>query len=88
MDKIKPFLWLHIKKCGGTSMREALIPYYKETNRKEALPFIALPKDEWNDALNNYRIPLGKYDFKRMLFAKRFLYSEEEFSYSTLLKIG
>ncbi|MFB6257055.1 MAG: sulfotransferase family 2 domain-containing protein, partial [Flavobacteriales bacterium] len=27
-----------------------------------------------------YRLPLGEYDYKRMLFAKHFLYSEEEFA--------
>lgn len=42
--------------------------------------FVALPRTEWNDVLNNYRIPLGEYDYKRMLFAKEFLYTEAEFN--------
>ncbi len=41
--------------------------------------FIALPRNQWNDVLNNYRIPLGEYDYKRMLFANKFLYTKEEF---------
>ena len=74
------FFWLHIKKCGGQSFRDSFSPIYVQTNRsKNPKPFIALPRDQWNDNLNNYRIPLGEYDYKRMLFAKKFLYSKEEF---------
>lgn len=74
------FFWLHIKKCGGQSFRDSFSPHYIQTNRSmNPKPFIALPRDQWNDTLNNYRIPLGEYDYKRMLFAKKFLYSEEEF---------
>jgi hypothetical protein len=73
------FFWLHIKKVAGNSIREALKGHYIQTDRINPKPFIALPKEEWNDNLNNYRIPLGEYDFKRMLFAKTFLYSETEF---------
>lgn len=76
-----PFLWLHIKKCGGQSFRESFTPPYVQTDRlKNPKPFIATPKCEWNDVLNNYRIPLGEYDNKRMLFAKQFLYTEDEFA--------
>lgn len=72
--------WLHIKKCGGESFRETLSPFYVQTKRVgRFLPFVALPKEEWNDALNNYRMPLGPYDYKRMQFARKFLYSEKEF---------
>ncbi len=75
-----PFFWLHIKKCGGESFRETFTPPYVQTDRvNNPKPFIALPKNEWNDALNNFRIPLGEYDNKRMLFAKKYLYSEQEF---------
>lgn len=75
------FFWLHIKKSGGQSFRKTFSPYYVETDRTQNYkPFIALPKEEWNDALNNYRIPLGEYDYRRMLFAQKFLYSEEEFN--------
>lgn len=75
------FFWLHIKKCGGTSFRETFTPPYVLTKRKwaDSQPFISRPKAEWNDILNNYKIPLGVYDNRRMLFAKEFLYEEEEF---------
>jgi len=72
------FFWLHIKKAGGTSMRQALGEAYPQVDRKHPQPFISLPKEYWNDNLNNYRVPLGKYDFRRALFAKRFLYTPKE----------
>lgn len=75
----QPFFWLHIKKCGGQSLRKAISPPYKQTDRKKTQCFSELPKEEWNDAINNYRLRLGYFDFKRMLFAKRYLYPEEEF---------
>jgi hypothetical protein len=71
------FLWLHIKKAAGQSVREALSDVYVQTDRSLATPFVALPKKEWNDNLNNYRVPLGRYDYRRLLFAKRFLFSEQ-----------
>jgi hypothetical protein len=75
------FFWLHIKKAGGESFRKSFTPPYVQTERRHNFkPFIALPREQWNDALNNYRIPLGDYDYKRMLFAKRFLYTETEFA--------
>jgi hypothetical protein len=70
------FLWLHIKKAAGQSVRKALSDVYVETNRSRPTPFIALPRAEWNDNLNNFRIHLGEYDFRRTLFAKRFLFPE------------
>lgn len=73
------FFYLHIKKAGGQSMRSFLKDVYRETNRFNPKPFIALPKEEWNDNLNNYRIPLGEFTFQRTLFAKKFLYSQNEF---------
>jgi len=74
---VRKFFWLHIKKVAGTSIRKALDDVYVQTFQPTA--FIALPKEQWNDNLNNFRIPLGEYDFRRMLFAKRFLYSQDEF---------
>lgn len=76
------FFWLHIKKCGGTSFRESFTPPYVLTKRKstDSQPFISRPKTEWNDILNNYRIPLGEFNNRRMLFAKRYLYRDEEFN--------
>ena len=70
------FLWLHIKKAAGQSVRKALSDVYVETSRSRPTPFIALPRREWNDNLNNYRIPLGEYDYRRMLFAKQYLFPE------------
>lgn len=76
---MRKFFWLHIKKVAGTSIRKALDDVYVQTNRFQPTAFIALPKEQWNDNLNNFRVPLGEYDFRRMLFAKRFLYSQDEF---------
>lgn len=76
----RPFIWLHIRKAGGTSLRDALGDAYVQVDRfATPTPFVALPKAAWNDNLNNYRVPLGPYEWKRMLFAKKFLYREEEF---------
>lgn len=74
---VAPFFWLHVKKAGGTTVRAMLGEHYVQTNRSIPTPFVALPKLEWNDALNNHRLPLGEYDFRRTLFAKRFLYGAE-----------
>lgn len=81
MNKYKPFFWLHIKKCGGESFRKTFTPPYVQTERVlNPKPFIAIPKREWNDLLNTFKVPLGEYDYKRTLFAKTFLYSKKEFS--------
>lgn len=71
------FIWLHIKKSAGQSIRRALGEVYIETDRSTPSPFIALDKSEWNDNLNNYRVPLGGYEYRRMLFASRFLFPNE-----------
>jgi hypothetical protein len=76
----REFFWLHIKKGGGQSFRKTFTPPYVQTDRRNPKPFCALPREEWNDALNNFRLPLGEYDYRRTLFAKKFLYSEAEFS--------
>lgn len=73
------FFWLHIKKASGQSMRAGLSDVYVQTDRAHTKPFIALPKEQWNDAINNYRVPLGEYDFHRMQFVQKFLYTQEEF---------
>jgi len=81
MSAENSFFWLHIKKCGGESFRKTFTPPYVQTERiKNPKPFIATPKSEWNDLLNTFKIPLGEYDFKRMLFAKKFLYSGDVFN--------
>lgn len=77
----RPYIWLHIKKAGGTSLRVALGDTYCHVDRQSnPIPFVALPKDYWNDNLNFYRMPLGDYEFRRMLFARNYLYPEPEFS--------
>ncbi len=74
------FFWLHIKKCGGQSFRKSCTPPYVQTSRARNIkPFIAAPAEEWNDVLNNYRVPLGEYDFTRMRFARDYLYTERAF---------
>jgi hypothetical protein len=75
---MKDYLWIHIKKCAGTSIKKMLGNYYHQVEEL-GLPFIAYEKKYWNDVLNDYRVCLGPYNFKRMLFAKKFLYEEEEF---------
>lgn len=74
----KEFFWLHIKKSAGESTRKLLCPYYKEVDReKNPSCFIQANKEHYNDILNNYRVPLGEYQFRRVLFAKKFLYPGE-----------
>jgi hypothetical protein len=80
MNKIlpSPFFWLHIKKAAGMTTRSLLQPHYTQVQRTD-LPGCYKMHDpvEWNDVLNNYRIPLGHYQFRRCLFAKEYLYSEK-----------
>lgn len=72
------FFWLHIKKAAGNSTRKLLSPYYKQVSRaQKPFTFIQAKPEEYNDVLNNYRIVLGDYQFKRTLFAKEFLYPNE-----------
>lgn len=72
------FFWLHIKKSAGITTRKLLQPYYVEVDRsKKPKNFIAASPDEYNDILNNYRVVLGEYQFRRALFAKRYLYKEK-----------
>lgn len=71
------FFWLHIKKCGGGSVRRALAPDYTLAPRgARPVNFIQSTPDLWNDILNNFRVPLGDYQFRRALFAQRFLYPD------------
>ncbi|MEM9437041.1 MAG: sulfotransferase family 2 domain-containing protein [Pseudomonadota bacterium] len=70
--------WLHIKKSAGQSTRRMLAPLYKQVDRsKRPASFIQSPREDWNDILNNYRVPLGDYQFRRTLFAREHLYREE-----------
>ena len=72
------FFWLHIKKSAGTTVKKALTPEYVVVDHKHfPKTFIQADKEEYNDILNNYRVVLGEYKFKRALFAKKYLYKEE-----------
>ena len=74
----KQFLWLHIKKSAGTTTRKLLEPYYTTIDRsKKPKIFIQAHKNEYNDILNNDRIPLGDHQFRRALFAKKYLYPND-----------
>jgi len=76
MQKNK-FFWLHIKKSAGISTRALLSPHYTEVDRIKMPPcFIQSEKNEYNDILNCYKTPLGKYQFKRTLFAREYLYED------------
>ncbi|ORT50697.1 hypothetical protein ST37_08230 [Vibrio sp. qd031] len=74
------YLWLHIRKAGGTSLKEILGPSYAVSEWKYGTPFVALDKSQWNNNLNNHLVSLGEYEYKRMLFAQKFLYTEQEFA--------
>jgi hypothetical protein len=77
-DPPAPFFWLHIKKAGGTSIRSMLQPHYHEVDRTRHPPcFIESSRAEYNDILNNYRVVLGDYQFRRALFAKTYLYPDQ-----------
>ena len=74
----KDFFWLHIKKSAGVTTRKLLQPYYKQVDKKNRpKTFIQANSDEYNDILNNFRVVLGDYQFKRSLFAKKFLYKDK-----------
>jgi len=74
----RQLFWLHVKKSAGITTRSLLRPYYVEVDReKKPKTFIQASPEEYNDILNNYRVVLGKYQFKRCLFAKKFLYPEK-----------
>jgi hypothetical protein len=69
--------WLHIKKSAGITIRDLLKPHYVETDRENfPISFIQADTIHYNDIVNNYRTPFGKYYNKRALFAKRFLYKD------------
>lgn len=75
--KHKQLFWLHIKKSAGITTRNLLQPYYIEVDRsRNPKNFIQATPEEYNDILNNYRVVLGEYQFKRCLFAKKYLYPD------------
>ena len=72
------FFWLHLKKCGGTSIKNYLGDIYCDIPNQSNLPsFVQIEKKYWNSILNNSRCNLGDYLNKRSYFAKTFLYTEE-----------
>lgn len=78
-EKQKVF-FLHIKKCAGSSTKHLLesLDLYKVLDTQNKVPtFIQSSKEYWNDILNNSRVYLGDYNFKRSLFAKNYLFKEE-----------
>ncbi len=76
-NQAAPFFWLHIKKSAGTSVRAMLNPHYREVDRTERpANFIQSTPDQYNDILNNFRVVLGAYQFRRALFARTYLYPE------------
>jgi hypothetical protein len=44
---------------------------------KKPKTFIQSTPEEYNDILNNYRVVLGEYQFRRCLFARKYLYPEK-----------
>ncbi|NNL99894.1 MAG: sulfotransferase family 2 domain-containing protein, partial [Gammaproteobacteria bacterium] len=74
----RQLFWLHVKKSAGISTRALLQPHYREVDRaNKPATFIQSDRVEYNDILNNFRVVLGEYQFRRCLFAKRFLYREQ-----------
>ena len=74
----RPFFWLHIKKSAGITTRKLLEPYYVGVDRnKKPKNFLQATPAEYNDILNNYRVVLGEYQFRRSLFAKTYLYPDQ-----------
>lgn len=72
-----PFFWLHVKKSAGTSIRRVLAPEYIDVERsRRPMNFIQAQPEQYNAILNNFRIPLGEYQFRRSLFAKTYLYPQ------------
>jgi len=74
------FFWLHIKKSAGLTTAKLLQPYYVKLpvpgRVRKPRNFIQSDIEEYNDVLNNYRVVLGEYNFRRCLFAKKYLYKE------------
>lgn len=71
------FFWLHVKKSAGTTAKQLLLPHYVSTDHLHyPKNFLMADPSEYNDILNNHRVVLGDYQFKRALFAQQYLYPE------------
>lgn len=76
-NDLAPFFWLHVKKAGGGTLRRLLAPDYVLAQRgQQPVNFIQSPRNQHNDILNNFRMPLGPYQFRRTAFAKTYLYPD------------
>ena len=71
------YFFIKIRKSGGTTLMNLLNDNNLKKNIKQPKPFILAKKKEYNSVINNYRIPLGKYQGKRCLFAKEILFPNE-----------
>lgn len=73
-----PFFWLHVKKSAGSSLRRLLQPHYRCVDRSvNPCCFVGVSQEYWNDTINNYRIPLGEFQFRRAYFASKYLYGKD-----------
>ena len=79
MEDHKKLFWLHIRKSAGTSIvtRFPENAYKRVDRHMQPRCFIQSPKEDWNDIVNNFRVVLGEYTFRRALFAKTYLYKDE-----------
>ena len=69
----KFFFWLHIKKIRWSVHTSIVRPHYVTVDRgRFPANFIQSEKREYNDILNNYRVVLGKYQFKEPCLQKNF----------------
>ena len=63
-----------------------LSPAYVEVDRKrQPACFIQSDPNQYNDILNNHRVFLGAYQFRRCLFAKTYLYGD---AFDAYLRLG
>ncbi|WP_169978386.1 sulfotransferase family 2 domain-containing protein [Tautonia rosea] len=76
----QPYLWLHIKKTAGTSLHRALGHHYWSPPEPQGWKGVYVPSFlqvetiYWNSVLNRFRTPLGDLMFKKMYYAKQYLY--------------
>ncbi|GAA5067894.1 sulfotransferase family protein [Roseibacterium beibuensis] len=76
-EPMPPFFWLHIRKSAGQSTRAVLHETYAQSCRRGNIQnFPESPPSEWNDVLNNHRVPLGRWQFRRCIYARDFIYRE------------
>jgi hypothetical protein len=87
-EHVPKIFWIHIKKSAGESTRKVLgnLGLYQEVDRVNSPPnFHQVSIEEYNDVLNNYRVVLGDLQFRRCLYAKKYLYHDK---WDNILKFG